>query len=212
MTVPCVPPVVTISRAARLAWRMRHPFRPGVHAAAAGRPASAIPAPASSPASGCEGMVAPEGGRFLPALPGGKPAVIATTAAAVGAAAGGAALAGAALAGAGSGGGAGSGVPNTGNPNTGNPYTAVPFTGAPAGLNGAFAGPDSRFMAAPGSMPGSMPGATTPGSTTPGTVAPGGPLPVADTAVPIPAPGATLLFAISAVVIITVRQAQRRRG
>lgn len=202
MTVPCVPPVVTISRAARLAWRMRHPFRPSVHAAGAVRPASAVPATASPPASGCEGIVAPEGGRFLPALPGGKPAVIATTAAAVGAAAGGAALAGAALAGAGSGGGAGSGVTNTGNP-----YAGVPFTGAPAGSNEAFAGPGSPFMAAPGSMPGS-----TPGSTTPGTVAPGGPLPVADTAVPIPAPGATLLFAISAVVIITVRQAQRRRG
>ncbi len=206
MTVPCVPPVVVVSRAARLAWRLRHPFRPGVHAVAQVRVVGAAPGAAAPSAAGCEGVVTPDGGRFLPALPGGKPAVIASTAAAVGAAVGaaavGAAAGGAALAGAGGGGPGGFGGPGAGPgvPNTGNPFTAVPFTGAPAGSGPDYAGP---LMGTPAS--------NAPGSMVPGTVAPG-PITAADTAVPVPAPGATLLFVIGVVAAMVLRRREPRRA
>lgn len=218
MTAPCIPPpVVVVSRAARIAWRLKHPFHPGVHAASAhvAPPASVVPA-AGSPAVGCEGLVAPEGGRFLPALPGGKPAILAgPVAAGGGAVAAAATIAGAAVAGAtavgaaitGAGGGSGTGGFGAGGfgagraTAAGSPPTTVPFTlpanpgatAAPIGDNG-FAGPR------PGRA-GTMPD---------GSLSPQGPFTTADTVVTVPAPGATTMFACAAVLVMVVRWTQRR--
>ena len=102
MTDPCTPAIIVVSRAARLAWRLRHPLARAMHPHG---PAAVAPARLLGR---CEGLVAPDGGRVLPALPGGKTAAIAAGSAA---AAGGAFAAGAALAGAGAGGSGSGGTP-----------------------------------------------------------------------------------------------------
>ena len=197
MTVPCVPPVVVVSKAARAAWRLRHPFRPAKHAAV--KVSGAAPAPVASPppASGCEGLVAPEGGRFLPALPGGKPAALAAAAGA-GSFATGAALGGA------SGGSSGGGSGGSGSPGGG--FGSGGFGGGMGGatpLSLAQTVASRGFDSAAGPLPGLAVGA--PGANA-GTLVPDAPVVRAsDNAAPVPAPGVTALFAAATMLVVALR-------
>lgn len=179
MTVPCVPPIVAVSRAARAAWRLRHPFRRIVHP-------HGVASPTPPRLSGkCEGVVGPEGGRTLPALPGAKQAaIVAGTAAAAG---GAAFAAGAALAGAGGGlggGGGGSGTPGS-------------FVGSPS--NAGFAsltGPSAKGMSGIAR------------TVVPDIVG----VTAADTAEVVPAPGVAVLFGVITLVTIIIRSTGPRRA
>jgi len=189
VTDPCTPTIIVVSRAARLAWRLRHPLGRAVHPHG---PAAVTPARLLGR---CEGLVAPDGSRVLPALPGGKTAAIA---AGLAAAAGAAFTAGAALAGAGAGfaggsGGSGSGASGSGAGESG--------TG---GTPGASAGPPSVTALAGVNGPFSPSFYNTPGTLVPDRIH----VTTADTAQAIPAPSTTALLGFAALLTIALH----RRG
>ena len=192
---------------ASVAWRARRPVRQVVHATqhhstTHTATSHAAPHAAAQPSAGnCEGLVAPDGTRVLPALPGGGiPAKgLAIAAATAGAAAGAAAAAygtGVALGGASSGAGGSMGRPTTpGVANT-----------VPAGLNALTVSGPSTTGLGPGAGIGAGAGAVTNLATTamPDQIA----VSTADTAVPIPEPGFTALFAGLAILTIALRRSR----
>ena len=182
MTDPCTPTIIVVSRAARLAWRLRHPLGRAIHPHG---PAAVTPARLLGR---CEGLVAPDGSRVLPALPGGKTAAIAAGSAA---AAGAAFTAGAALAGAGFAGGLGSSGSGAGESGTG-------------GTPGASAGPPSVTALAGVNGPFSPSFYNTPGTLVPDRIH----VTTADTAQAIPAPSTTALLGFAALLTIALH----RRG
>ena len=220
MTAPCIPPVVTAARGMRAVWRWHRPAVPKVRAVQA-TPAKA-PVAAASPSGGCEGVVAPDGSRVLPGLPGkplavaglagaGSGAAFATGAALAGAGGGSAGAGGTGLGGGGSGGGGsggggsggnGPGGGGLGNFGGGNPVLLVPstpFTSMPAlSLLG--------FDSAAGPLPLTLGPQNVMSSDSPIQVA------TADLAAPIPAPGLTMLIAALAVMAIALRATPRFRA
>lgn len=190
---------------ASVAWRARRPFRQVVHATQHHSTThTATPHAAAQPSAGnCEGLVAPDGTRVLPALPGGGiPAKsLAIAAATAGAAAG--AVAGAAAAAYGTGvalGGASSGAGGS----MGRPTTPGVANTVPAGLNALTVSGPSTTGLGPGAGIGA--GAVTNLATTamPDQIA----VSTADTAVPIPEPGFTALFAGLAILTIALRRSR----
>ena len=180
---------------ASVAWRARRPVRQVVHATQHHSTThTATPHAAAQPSAGnCEGLVAPDGTRVLPTLPGGGiPAKSLAIAGAAAAAYG----TGVALGGASSGAGGSMGRPTTpGVANT-----------VPAGLNALTVSGPSTTGLGPGAGIGAGAGAVTNLATTamPDQIA----VSTADTAVPIPEPGFTALFAGLAILTIALRRSR----